>query len=158
MFMTCRLSLSMCTATILAFLVSGSLGACDVPPIHVEEDLLMVATWRTDPIQVGQNTLDIRVTDADGIPVAEAFIEVDPQMPTHGHGSSQTPILCKEADRSEDSCEPSPGCLQSEGCYTFFPVTFTMGGPWVVTLRAMWIDDVVHYGELVLDVLVPTGE
>jgi len=145
--------------TLLVLLSSAVLGACDIPPLpEVQDDLLMVATWRTDPLQVGQNTLDIRVTDGDGVPVVDTLINVDPQMPIYGHGSSETPAHCEATEDTGTGCAPSAGCLQEEGCYTFFPVTFTVAGSWIITIQALWVADALHYSKLVLDVNVPTSD
>lgn len=81
---------------------------------------------------VGQNALLITLTDADGMPVSDATIVVDPQMPAMGHGSSEDPVVTNNGD----------------GTYRAFPVTFTMGGPWEVTVTATSGD---HTAELVLN-------
>lgn len=73
-----------------------------------------------DPPCVCQNTLRIRLTDAFGAPVEGAAVTVDPQMPIHGHGSTQVPVVTDLGG----------------GHYEAFPVTLVMSGPWELYLYA----------------------
>ncbi len=96
--------------------------ACDSDgsdPTPTPQTLTVTATL-TATATVGQNTLDIHVTDPDGAPVAGATVVVDPQMPSHGHGSTETPTVTD----------------LGAGDYQAFPVTFQMKGPWVVHVTA----------------------
>jgi hypothetical protein len=81
---------------------------------------LMVLTVATtpDPPRTGQNTMTIDVKRADGQPVTGAQLTVDPQMPAHGHGSTEVPQITDEG----------------QGRYRAFPVTFQMPGAWRVTI------------------------
>ncbi len=74
---------------------------------------------------VGQNTIEIDVTDEAGDPVTDATVTVDPQMPSMGHGSSEVPVVTSNED----------------GSYSAFPVTLQMGGEWVVTISAVRGED-----------------
>ena len=73
-----------------------------------------------DALGVGQNALLITVTDLGGVPITDANVTVDPQMPSMGHGSSEEPVVTHSGD----------------GVYRAFPVTFTMAGDWEVTFVA----------------------
>ena len=73
-----------------------------------------------DPPCVCQNTMFIGVSDLEGNPMDEASMTVDPQMPIHGHGSTQVP----EVDNLGD------------GDYKAWPVTLIMPGPWEIYIRA----------------------
>lgn len=96
----------------------GSGDATDTPD-EVITDLNVEAEF-TETASVGQNTLEITVTSGSGAPVPGATVTVDPQMPMMGHGSTE------EAEVTDNG----------DGTYTAFPVTFQMGGPWVVTITA----------------------
>ena len=72
-----------------------------------------------DPPCVCQNRLHLRLTDSAGQPVAGASVTVDPQMPIHGHGSTQVPEV--EA--------------LGEGRYEAWPMTLIMSGPWEIFVR-----------------------
>jgi nitrogen fixation protein FixH len=85
-----------------------------------ETKLTLEVTVSPDPPTVGQNTMTITVTDQDGKAVTGATITVDPQMPMHGHGSSEAAVV-------ED---------QGAGTYRAHPVTFQMPGSWEVTVKA----------------------
>lgn len=71
------------------------------------------------PPDRGLNTWTIQVEDASGAAVDGATITVDPQMPDHGHGSSQV---------AEVTATGTPGE------YQLAPVGLTMSGYWEVTI------------------------
>ena len=73
----------------------------------------------------GKNVLMITVKDKDGNPVEKATVTVDPQMPSMGHGSSETAKVEE----------------LGQGKYKASPVTFQMGGEWEVTVNAKKGDD-----------------
>ena len=73
-----------------------------------------------DPPRVGQNALELHVTDADGNPVAGAAVTVDTFMPSMGHGSTEQPQIADEGG----------------GTYRASPLTFHMVGTWQVTVHA----------------------
>ena len=66
---------------------------------------------------VGENTMYIELFDAEDQPLEGATIVVDPQMPEHGHGSPDVPVITDMGD----------------GDYEAFPVTLFMPGMWEVT-------------------------
>lgn len=107
-----------------SFLVAMALclGGCVGEGTDARRDgeLDVVVSLQPDPPRVGQNELAVWVTDATGAPVDDAVVTVDPQMPAHGHGSSEEPVV-----------EALGG-----GHYRAFPVTFPMTGTWVVTILA----------------------
>lgn len=72
------------------------------------------------PPQAGRNVLLVEIRDEVGQPVASASVTVDPQMPSHGHGSTEDPVVTEIAN----------------GLYRAEPVTFQMPGPWVVGIHA----------------------
>ncbi len=69
--------------------------------------------------RVGRTEMLLTITH-EGLPIEAAQVTVDPQMPSHGHGSTEVPAV--EA--------------LGEGRYRAFPVTFTMPGLWEVTVHA----------------------
>lgn len=95
-------------------------GADDADPSGQGDELDVTATFDPSPARAGRNTLVVDVADAAGDPVDDALVTVDPQMPAHGHGSTEDPVI--EA--------------QTGGRYIAYPVTFPMAGSWVVTVTA----------------------
>ncbi len=82
--------------------------------------LTVTSTFTPDPPVSGQNAMTVTVADANGAAVTGCVVVVDPQMPMHGHGSSETAVLTDNGD----------------GTYEATPVTFQMPGAWVVTVTA----------------------
>ena len=82
--------------------------------------LTLEAAFDPDPPVVGRTTLTVWVTSG-GAPIDDATLTVDPQMPAHGHGSTEDPVVEGRGD----------------GRYDAFPVTFQMPGTWVVTVTAL---------------------
>src|SRR5690606_14419014 len=72
------------------------------------------------PPRIGRNALHIQVRDAAGDPVEGATVTVDPFMPIHGHGSTETPVVTEIGG----------------GAYTADPLTLHMPGAWEVTISA----------------------
>ncbi|MGM0578703.1 MAG: FixH family protein [Myxococcota bacterium] len=104
----------------------GLAGACDSGGDDGSEATLTVQAEITDPpVTVGQNVVRVTVLDAAGEPVEGATVVVDPQMPSMGHGSTETPVVQDMGD----------------GVYEASPVTFQMPGPWVVYVDAVKGDD-----------------
>jgi hypothetical protein len=64
-------------------------------------------------------TVRVAITDAAGMPVEHATIQVDGGMPEHGHGLPTRPRVTREL---------GPGLYEIEG------VRFNMGGWWEFTL------------------------
>lgn len=124
---------------LLAFLAAALATACTgdgTSPTDQGGDLDVTAAFDPEPAHAGQNTLVIHVADAQGDPVDGAVVTVDPQMPAHGHGSTEDPVV--EAE--------------SGGRYVAFPVTFQMAGTWLVTVTAT---AGTRTGRLELEVDVP---
>ncbi len=86
--------------------------------------LTIHATIDPDPPLVDQNTMDIHVTDSAELGVEGCEITVDPQMPAHGHGSPEVPVVTD----------------QGSGTYKAFPVTLSMPGTWEITVEAEHAD------------------
>lgn len=70
-----------------------------------------------------QNTWTVHVKDADGNDVSGATLTVNPNMPEHGHGSTQTTAV---TDLGDGMYELSPVYLQMAG-YWAIPITVTLG-------------------------------
>lgn len=104
------------------FFVLGPMAitACSDEDDSEAGDFIISASIDPDPPIVGRHTMTLSVTDLSSTPVLEASIEVDPQMPAHGHGSNETPLVTEIG----------------EGTYEAYPVTFTMPGTWEVTVHA----------------------
>lgn len=85
-----------------------------------DEGLFEISWERPDgePVR-GANTIHFVVTDRDGHPVEGANVAVDLFMPTHGHGSSATPVVTE----------------LGEGLYEATNVVFQMAGEWHLTVR-----------------------
>jgi nitrogen fixation protein FixH len=105
---------------LLPFAAVVLLLACGTGSETSEGTLQLSATIAPDPPVAGRNTLTIEVRDAQGQPVEGASLEVKPWMPSHGHGSTETPVVS----------------ALGEGRYRATPVTFSMPGQWEVTILA----------------------
>lgn len=71
-----------------------------------------------DPPVLGRNALGIRLKDASGTVLTGAEIEVEPWMPSHGHGASVTPVV-KEL---------------GSGAYHATELDFAMPGHWEIQI------------------------
>lgn len=80
--------------------------------------LLVTATVVGTPV-VGQNVMAISISDAKGEPLKGAILKVDPQMPAHGHGSTE---VAKATDAGDGTYKASPVTLQMKG---FWRITVT---------------------------------
>jgi hypothetical protein len=111
---------------LLAILLLGALGAgsCggDAAPVQPSDFVISVTTDPSPPI-VGRNMMRIHVTDLAGNAVEGATLAVDPQMPSHGHGSPEVPVLMDKGG----------------GNYEAFPLSLIMKGRWEVTVDAKWM-------------------
>ncbi len=83
-----------------------------------EQALAIAATFDPDPPVVGKNALLLQVSHPGGEPVVGAQITVDVEMPVHGHGSPDVPVVTEEGN----------------GSYRAEPITFSMPGPWEITI------------------------
>jgi hypothetical protein len=102
---------------LLAMVVVLGCGGEDDPSSQ-QGDLVVKASFPT-AAQVGQNTMMVLIEDAKGQPVSGATVSVDPQMPHHGHGSTETPVVTDKG----------------AGSYEAFPVTLQMPGMWTITVN-----------------------
>ena len=69
-----------------------------------------------EPLRLRQlQTVPVRITDADGRPVADAAISIDGGMPEHGHGLPTQPRIKRAL---------------GDGVYEIEGVRFSMGGWW----------------------------
>lgn len=102
------------------FFVLPGMFACSSNNGDTKTDSAFEITMTMEPAtpKVGQNVMMVTVKDKDGKAVTGAEITVDPQMPAHGHGSSETP-------KYEE---------MGEGKYTASPVTLQMKGDWEITV------------------------
>jgi hypothetical protein len=78
------------------------------------------ASWRADatPVPVGRlHTWTLHVARADGTPVTDAAIQVDGDMPQHGHGLPTRPRVTRNL---------------GGGDYLVEGMKFQMGGWWVM--------------------------
>lgn len=117
---------SLALAAALTIAAGGCGNGASSPPDGASAALMVFAIATTpDPPTVGQNTMHIEVHRGDGGAVAGARVVVDPQMPAHGHGSSELPRITDEG----------------EGRYRAFPVTFQMPGAWRVRVEVTAGDD-----------------
>src|SRR5690606_2117903 len=82
--------------------------------------LRIEATLEPAAPRVGSHQLALAIHDADGAPVEGAEVVVEPYMPAHGHGSTETPVVTELGG----------------GSYEAAPLVFTMPGRWTVTVEA----------------------
>ena len=114
-----RFPQALALAALLALPLVAACGGDEDDP-KLEESALVFEASFDSAVQVGQNTMMITLKDKDGKAVSGATVTVDPQMPHHGHGSTETPTV-------QD---------QGGGSYKAFPVTLQMPGMWVITIAA----------------------
>lgn len=79
---------------------------------------LLQGAREPDPPRKGLNTLMLTLKDAEGAPVNDAEIEVEPWMPAHGHGTTAV----------------SPDAL-GDGEYATERLYFNMAGNWEIRVR-----------------------
>ena len=113
---TARMLKSLFALLMVIFLVQG----CAAPEGDKTTASDFAITMKMEPAspKVGQNVMTLTVKDKEGEPVVGAEITVDPQMPAHGHGSS-------EKAKVEDL---------GDGNYKASPVTLQMKGDWEITV------------------------
>jgi YtkA-like len=93
-------------------------------------------TLEASPLEVGLNTAEVSLSDADGAPLEEATVTISPWMPAHGHGTETV-----DAEATEVA-----------GTYATQRLRFQMGGVWELRVRVVHGDD---EGELVATIEVP---
>lgn len=92
---------------------------------HGESGLRVEAVFAPDPPQVGAVDLSLELF-IDTEPLEGAWIEVDPWMPEHGHGSDTRAIAIEEGG----------------GLYSVDELSFSMPGAWELELIVQWADRV----------------
>jgi hypothetical protein len=118
-------SVPLALLSLLALTVLVAAGCGDeAHPHDGPEELTVTCALEVAPAVVGRNALIVAVT-RDGVAVTDAVLTVDPQMPTMGHGSTETPVVTHEGG----------------GIYRAYPVTLQMPGYWEVTVHATAGDD-----------------
>ncbi len=107
--------------TWLALTAASALASCGGDPaVSTKSDFVFEATIDPSPPIVGQNTMTFALKDLAGNPVVGAALSVDPEMPQHGHGSPEVPVV-------QDL---------GGGQYKASPVSLIMVGRWEVTVTA----------------------
>ena len=102
-------------------LLLGALSSCGGDPVvSAQSDFTFEATVDPNPAIVGRNTMVFTVKDKNGNPVAGATLAVDPEMPQHGHGSPEVPVLTEVGN----------------GQYRAFPIALVMVGRWEINVTA----------------------
>ena len=124
---TRRLALAALVAGAATFgtaLQAASLKAPEAPADYAAERAssrgTFVVAWRSDPmpVPVGQlHNWTLHVATADGAPVTDAAIQLDGDMPAHGHGLPTRPRVTRHL---------------GNGDYLVEGVKFQMGGWWVM--------------------------
>ncbi|MEM1007390.1 MAG: FixH family protein [Myxococcota bacterium] len=87
--------------------------------VSTERFLTIRSTMSPEQSVTGQNTMFLTLRSKDGTPFEDAKIQVIPDMPQHGHGSSEQSIVTPMGD----------------GEYKVFPVTFQMPGAWQIRIQ-----------------------
>lgn len=101
--------------------LSLALASCGSDPaVSQRSDFAFEATVDPNPPIVGRNTMTFSLLDAAGNPVTGATLKVDPEMPAHGHGSPEVPVLTE----------------MGGGQYRAYPVSLIMVGRWEVRVTA----------------------
>ncbi len=102
-------------------LIVVAVPACgsDAPAYEKSDFVLEAKVDQTPPI-VGRNTMTLTVKDLTGNPVTGATLVVDPEMPSHGHGSPEIPVI-------QDL---------GGGQYKADPVSLIMVGRWEINVTA----------------------
>ncbi len=103
---------------LVAACVAAACGS-DAPPYEKSDFVIEARVDQTPPI-VGRNTMTLTLKDLMGNPVAGATLAVDPEMPAHGHGSPEVPVI-------QDL---------GGGQYKADPVSLIMVGRWEVNVTA----------------------
>ena len=115
--------------------MAGLLIGCASEPNQTADTgtLVVQASFVGGAPKVGQNVLSVQVADASGTAIAGAQVTVDPQMPAHGHGASEVPVVTDNGG----------------GSYSASPVTLAMKGHWQITVT---VAHEAETGATVLDV------
>ncbi|MCA9668169.1 MAG: FixH family protein [Myxococcales bacterium] len=106
-------------AVAFAFAALIGCGAGDGGSTDIESGDMRL-TVQLASVVVGQNRMMIEVADLAGAMIEGVGLAVDPQMATHGHGSTEVPLVSERGG----------------GHYEAFPVTFQMPGAWEITVSA----------------------
>jgi nitrogen fixation protein FixH len=96
----------------------------------------LTGTLEASPLEVGLNTAEVSLLDAEGAPLEGATVTISPWMPAHGHGTETV-----EAEATGVA-----------GTYATERLRFQMGGVWELRVHVVHGDD---EGELVATIEVP---
>ena len=110
---------------LLAAASSVMIGACHKPsdkPSDGPQGVSIEQSIAPQPVRSGDETVSIRLADASGQPLSHARIQVEGDMDHPG----MAPVF-------SDAEETAPGSYRA-------PLTFTMGGDWVVLLHITLAD------------------
>jgi len=91
-------------------------------PMDSTQDISVEESIAPEPVHAGEETVSIRLTDAARQPLSRARIQVEGDMDHPG----MAPVF-------SDAEETAPGSYRA-------PLSFTMGGDWVVLLHIMLAD------------------
>lgn len=82
-------------------------------------------TWTSPPVALGsvKAKFTVRLPD-NSVPQQVSDIDIDPWMPSMGHGTYR-------GDQKVTSTDPATGSFEVQGMY------FTMGGPWELRIDAV---------------------
>ena len=100
----------------------------------IDDDVVLALTFSPDPPRVGDVELSMELI-VDGEPIEGAGFDIEPWMPSHGHGSSTEPEVFDVGD----------------GTYTVDELTFSMAGHWELRIDMDYGD---RNRELVVDLEV----
>jgi hypothetical protein len=106
---------------LLAAVAALGVTACH-KAVDSAQDVSVQESISPQPVHTGESTVSIRLADASGHPLAHARIRVEGDMDHPG----MAPVF-------SDAVETTPGSYQA-------PLTFTMGGDWVVLLHITLAD------------------
>lgn len=130
-----RRIVALCIALCTGFSACGSEGAAPNGEL-VASSGSFTGTLEASPLEVGLNTAEVSLIDADGAPLEGATVSISPWMPAHGHGTETV-----EAEATDVA-----------GAYATERLRFQMGGVWELRVHVVHGDD---EGELVATIEVP---
>ncbi|NUN13968.1 MAG: FixH family protein [Myxococcales bacterium] len=110
-------------AIALLFVMLSTVVGCTEDQDKTSGELAISWVMSPNPPIVGANTMTITVT-YQGNPITGASVEVATEMPAHGHGSSETPIIAEKGN----------------GTYEATNVVLQMPGTWRIEVDATWKD------------------
>lgn len=91
---------------------------------ETDDGMVLDLQFDPDPPQAGEVDLMMDIT-LDGEAVEDADIEIEPWMPSHGHGANTDPVVHHQGD----------------GHYHVDDLSFSMAGPWELTFDIEYNDE-----------------